>query len=84
MTRLPIDEAPRNTAILARIDGEWMILHWYETLQRVVRDEPIYDTDTYAPGWITGERHGGEAGMSISGRYITFEPTHFYHLPEEG
>ncbi len=79
MTRLPISEAPRDgSPILCRIDGEWLILRWYD------RNAPEGwpDTVTYAPGWIDGSRDNSHS-LNTQDRLNTFEPDHFYRLPED-
>lgn len=84
MERLPIEDAPRDGMdILSYVDGEWMLLRWYDTTEETRNGHIVCDTDTYAAGWISGERHSEWAGMNICGRLKTFDPTHFYKLPKE-
>jgi hypothetical protein len=83
MIRLSISDAPQDgRPILSFVDGEWMILRWYDRPETNSLGNVVYDTVTYDPGWINGDRDRSSS-LNTSDRLLTYEPTHFYHLPAE-
>jgi hypothetical protein len=69
--------------VLGKLQTGEVIIVWWEDK---VDYKHTCDTDTYKPGWVTGERHphatrDGE-GRSIGGKYVTYGITHVREIPE--
>jgi hypothetical protein len=66
-----------HKVLVREADGEVSVAWW--------EDRKDYkgscDTDTYAPGWVTGERDDS-SNKNTYGRYLTISPTHVMDIPK--